>query len=461
MRPDVFFYYLIGITSLGIFEVANASDINIAAKQTDAQYEENIRLSLPEPLTLEYALSLYNEASNPTIRLASADYASASARRRLTESKNGFKIDAYASLVAVKPSSILRDNYPDRNNDHEVGISMSKKLYDFGRQEAYLSAADLRVDAANFSFQGKMGENYLNILSNYFNVILADLRFNRDNEALAMAFIRFDRARIKNEMKRVSELEVMRLQNIFQRVNKERFRSETLQRLERAKLANSLNHPGQLPGELEIPDLSKIPALSINRELPELEVIENRVLSGNQELQQLETQLKAENQQLKAYKADKYPVLTAELESTWHSRELGGSDKARAGVTVHVPIYQGGEYNANIELSKAKIMSLTTSIDILKVQLKQQALEIWLELDTLKQQVKQVESALDYREMYLDKSRTDYDSELKSDLGDSMVQLSEAQLLDMETRFSIAYQWAKLDVLAGDRPLFGTEKKIQ
>lgn len=424
-----------------------------------AQIDEPVSQALPEPLTLEFALSLFNQSANPRIRLKGADLATARANRMLIDSEQGLKVDVYGSLVGVKPSDLLSDNFKDKNTDHEAGVRFSKQIYDFGRQEAKTSAADLRLDAAGMSLQEQAGESYLTILQNFFNVILADLRFNRDNEALAMAFIRWDRARVKNELNKVSDLEVLRLHNIFQRVSKDRFRSETLQRLERAKLANSLNRPGMLPGDLELPDLATIPSLSMKRELPELNVIETRILQGNQELKQLTTQLEAEKFQFQAYKANRYPVVTAELEGTWYSRELGGSDKARAGVTVRVPIYQGGEYQANLELSKSKIMSLQASIDILKMQLKQQALEIWLELSSLKQQHRQVESALDYREMYLDKSRTDYESELKSDLGDAMVHLSEAQLLDMETRLSIAYQWAKLDVLAGERQLYGMEIK--
>jgi len=451
---DKFIFFIMLLFSL---QNVLADDTKYPELKTDKVENAELKKfkALPEPLPFKYALGLYNEANNPNIRLAQAELVSATAGRLLTESEAGIKVNAYGSLVAVKPSSILPDDYSDKNNDHEIGIALSKQLYDFGRQEALLSASDKHLDAAGLSMQLKSGENYLTILRNYFNVILADLRFNRDNEALAMAFIRFDRARVKSEMKKVSELEVLRLQNIFQRVNKERFKSETQQRLQRSILANSLNRPGQLPGDLEMPNLSTIPSLASKRELPELVVLENRLLGGNKQLQQLQKKLAAEQDQQQAYKADKYPILTAELETTWHSRELGGSDKARAGITMHVPIYQGGEYNAKLELSKSKIMSLEASIELLKMQLKQQALEIWLELSTLKQQLAQVESALDYREMYLDKSRTDYESELKSDLGDAMVQMSEAQLLDMETRFSIAYQWAKLDILAGDRQLYG------
>jgi len=88
--------------------------------------------ALPEPLTLKYALSLYKESSNPNLRLAQAELVSVSAEKLLIDAKNGFQVDAYASLVAVKPSSVLPDDYSDRNNDHEVGINISKRLYDFG-----------------------------------------------------------------------------------------------------------------------------------------------------------------------------------------------------------------------------------------------------------------------------------------------------------------------------------------
>lgn len=56
---------------------------------------------------------------------------------------------------------------------------------------------------------------------------------------------------------------------------------------------------------------------------------------------------------------------------------------------------------------------------------------------------------MDYRDLYLERSRALYELEVTSDLGDAMVQLSEAQLFKAQTFFELAVAWAKLDSLLG------------
>ena len=54
-----------------------------------------------------------------------------------------------------------------------------------------------------------------------------------------------------------------------------------------------------------------------------------------------------------------------------------------------------------------------------------------------------------HRDLYLDRSRAIYEMEVKTDLGDAMVRLSEAQLADARNRFARALAWERLKVLTG------------
>jgi hypothetical protein len=55
-----------------------------------------------------------------------------------------------------------------------------------------------------------------------------------------------------------------------------------------------------------------------------------------------------------------------------------------------------------------------------------------------------------YRDLYLDRSRALYELEVKSDLGDAMTRVTEAQWLAAQVEFRLALTWARIDALTGD-----------
>lgn len=97
------------------------------------------------------------------------------------------------------------------------------------------------------------------ILARYLDVLLADLSYTRHNEALAVAYILFDRARARMELGQFSELRVAELETEYEDVLRERAASEAAQRLTRALLAQALGRPGDLPRDLVEPQLPGAP----------------------------------------------------------------------------------------------------------------------------------------------------------------------------------------------------------
>ena len=76
-------------------------------------------------------------------------------------------------------------------------------------------------------------------------------------------------------------------------------------------------------------------------------------------------------------------------------------------------------------------------------------LDIWLELDTLRLRIEEVNALGDYRELYLDRSRALYELEVRTDLGDAMVQTSAVRLQRAEVVFDWLLAQARLAALAG------------
>lgn len=93
----------------------------------------------------------------------------------------------------------------------------------------------------------------LDILTAFFDVLLADLSFVRDNENMATVFIPWDRAKVRQELKQYSELQVAELEATYQQGRQRVAASSATQRLTRSVLAQALNHPQSLPSDLNPP----------------------------------------------------------------------------------------------------------------------------------------------------------------------------------------------------------------
>ena len=160
--------------------------------------------------------------------------------------------------------------------------------------------------------------------------------------------------------------------------------------------------------------------------------------------------LKSARLKIVGYQAEKYPVIEAKLQAADYARELGTSDKYWAGIEVSVPLYQAGQENAKIRRSTGELVQLESERLLTRQEIEQQILELWLKISDLKRQFDDPDLTIDYRDLYLDRSRALYELEVTSDLGDAMVKLSDAQLFKAQTVFELAINWAKLDVLVGN-----------
>lgn len=119
----------------------------------------------------------------------------------------------------------------------------------------------------------------MEILERFLDVLLADQSFSRYSEAMAVAYVQFDRANVRRELGQVSELRVAELNATYQDVRQRRAGSEAAQRLTRALLAQAMDRPDALPRDLIAPLLPALPA-----SLPGLNQVVAEAESGNRAL---------------------------------------------------------------------------------------------------------------------------------------------------------------------------------
>lgn len=396
---------------------------------------------LPEPLTLEFALSLA-EVQHPELLLQQSARTRSEADLLGAESDTAVSISIEGRARWVQPPDIAPDN--SVTDDHKLSLFLRKPLYDFGQSSSRYEAALQANMGAEQRYQAALLQRRVTIMRAYFDVLLADMEYARDNEALATAFISFDRLRTRQELGQASDIAVAELDSAYQQARLQLNLSETRQRATRSKLANVLGRPGMLSSELRPPTLNYH-----ERQLPEYEKLLGQAMASSPLLKALQSELTAAQERMEASRASGRPRLDAELEASDYSRELGSSDHWRAGINLNIPLYTGGRVDAAAAQQQADVYRIQATLEQARYDLRQQLLDQWLELQTLKLRRERANSQSDFRELYLDQSRANYEMEFKSDLGDAMVRLSEAQLDLAKNNFDYAIAWEQLEVLVG------------
>lgn len=396
---------------------------------------------LPEPLTLDFALAQVDIAS-PRLQMSRAEVDAALARLEVADSSDNVRSWVEARLRYFEPPPFVQF---DENFDNRLGIFVSKKLYDFGRQDSKLAAARKSVEGQRLLYQDARQTRRIEIMQSYFDVVLADLQFYRYNEEMAAAYVELDKLRERNSLKQVSDVEVLRQDSEYQRVRRLRFQSQNLQRLTRARLAYVLGRPGQLPDTVSRP----VDLPHLRRPLPEVEDLQQQAVQNNRRLQALRVQVAAAEARVKAAQAGSLPTLWGNAEANAYNLERAGYDPLRVELVMEIPLIDGGRTDADVAEQRAEVYRLRAELADTTEQVRQQVLELWLELDALRIQREEMQAQTDYQELNLDRSRALYELEVTADLGDAMVRVTEAEQASLQTDFNLALAWEKMDVLTG------------
>jgi len=395
----------------------------------------------PEEISLEYALS-QSSAEHPQLQIARSRIDEKRASLRETEAQTSLQSTLSARLRWIDPPDIAVDQSQD---DHRLSLFIDKPLYDFGRSTASVAADQAAILSVEQRYQDVENKHRIAILAAYFDVLLADLAYARDNEDMSMGYVHMDRARQRNELGQLSDIDLMKARSEYQATRVRRYRSSVAQRTTRAQLANVLNRPGELPGELQEPNLD-----ILHRPIPDdvaawqIEADENNFL-----LAAYRSRIEQTNAQLSAAKSSDNPTLVGSAQFSGYSREAGSNDRWRAGVVLDVPLTTGGRSQAERAKRRAEGAIVRAELEQRRREIKQTILETWSELQTMKVTREHAQAETEFRELYLDRSRALYELEVKSDLGDSMVKTTAVRYQTMKTNYMMSLTWARLDALLG------------
>lgn len=394
---------------------------------------------LGQPLTLEQALASVAEA-HPDLRIAEADRAMALAERDLASARSDWSLNLEAGLRRAKPTV-----GPDAVSDNSLRLNARKSLYDFGRTALAEQAAASVLAAREATLLDIRSRRRLDVMTRFFDVLLADLQFSADNEFMAVAYVNLDNARHRSEVGQIAAADLAQIEDGYQDWLMKRNASQVRQRVSRAQLAAVMNRSGQLSADLADPDLA-----GNDRPVPEYEALLPVLRAHNPRLAAMRAQLEGSTQRIEAVRADKSPALELELEGADYSREASTRDSMKAGVVLTWPLYTGRRVDARMALEQAQFQRLQAESEKLALDLEQLLLENWLEIGELQRTIRTAaKKHSDYRDLALERARGQYEVELKTNLGDSMAATMAAKLRERKIEYQLALAYARLEALLG------------
>lgn len=405
--------------------------------------------ALAERLTLEEALAAVS-AAHPDRRVAESDLALARADRDQVSSRQDFSVFLDGSLRSGRRPG------GDWEPDNIGRIVARKPLLDFGRSSQAIAAGDQEVAARQAALFDVENLRRIDIMARYFDVLLADMQYGADNEFMAVAYVSWDNGKSRFEVGQLSQPELMKLEAEFQDIRERRNASLQRIRSTRQKLASAIHRPDRLPIELVEP------ALDGNaRPVPEYEVLLAWVMDRNPRVQALQAQVAAADARLASIRAERNPVLDAEVIGGTYSRDSVTRDELSVGLVFNIPLYQGGRVDARIARELAQKERSTAELEKFKLDLADTLLATLQEIEWLRDSSRPAaDKQIEYRDWALERARAEYELELKTNLGTNMAETQVAQLRRRQVEYRLALALAKLEALSGGSlpPIEGERK---
>lgn len=396
---------------------------------------------LPDPLSLRDAL-VHAREYHPDVARSKA--ARSIAYARLGDAESRYDIEAYLELDARTVDKVA-DSGRQFRDDSRATLYVSRLLTDFGEGRAAVAAARAGVEGAEIATGYRRIERDISIMRRFLEVKLADLRYFVEDEDMTLAFLRYNRVQERRELfQEFAEVEERELETVFRDRLVDRTRAANTQRMTRNRLALAMGRPGELPSRVQTPDLSVY-----DRPQPDYDDLLEEVLGRHPLLVRHRRLVEAAEHKVRQIELSARARLTAQLEATEWSLEVGNRDRYLAGLRLDVPLGGSAARNAKLAEAVAERDRLVADRMAIEYQLRDELLELVQGLHEASFEADAARTNERYRDLYLDRSRTLYQMEVRSDLGDSQARQAEAIWRGSRAEFDRAMIWARIDAMRG------------
>lgn len=396
---------------------------------------------LPTPLTLDYVLDLPASMS-PEVMQQKARLLHAQAQQAQVNAQDRVQFDLQARLGK-------REFMGEDQDFNMAALHMGLPLYDFGRTANQDQAWLFDTKANQYQLETIEKQFRLDLMQAYFNVLLADLNYRVENEAMAIAYVTLDKVQENYELGRESDAHLYAAEEHYQKIFVKRQQAQADLRRSRMLLANAMGRSDATISRVSLPDLSNLP-----EKLLKVEDYLALAMDQNPQILAMKQAYEASGYRVESARAGKRPEIRADA---WVG-QLSSYPEVREGhyqaeVSINVPLYDGGLTKSKVDGERAQRQQVQANLMQTQQQVREQVTNLYFQLSLLDVEKQAVEAGQTFADFNLDYKRAIYENELQADLGDAMVRISQATYDALEFDLKRALLWAKMQALTGQENL--------
>ncbi|MCS7262570.1 MAG: TolC family protein [Aquificaceae bacterium] len=336
----------------------------------------------------------------------------------------------YYLPVVYAGASLLYD-LDKRETRTNTNITVVSLLYEFQKVRTRSELSRIRKEVAQIMLRQLHLDLQLRIVKLFTEAHLYRKLAEVKREEMAIAYVRFDRARERKELGLSTDHEVYRLESLYREKRRELLHAQQMYN-------HALLETKQLAG-LPYETLIELSELNFREPSVEFTLLKDSALRENSSLKIKELEIKSYEEDIMAVKQVLKPRVNLRLSTN-------GS-----GVEVSIPVY-----DASRHYRLEYLTSLKNSLQAEKEGIRRSVELIFFsapyEWEYLKASLAEALAKDRFAEENLTLRRSEYELELAFDLGYAMAEKTEAERRLMEARYKLLLFWAKLFSLAGREP---------
>lgn len=393
---------------------------------------------LPTPLTLDYVLSL-PAVMSPEVLAAQASQFKTEALLKQNQAQDGLVVNLQARLGQ-------REFNNERQNHHLAALHFGLPLYDFGQTDRLNQAWLLDTQARDMAIKTAENEFRLMLMQAYFNVLLADLAYRVENEAMAIAFVTLDKVREDHAIGRVSDVKLYEHEMAYSQAFVKRQNAQTDLRRSRMLLANTMGRSDAIISRIDVPKLENLPT-----ELEKVEDYLARALEKNPEIVAGQQAVNANQYRIESVKASRKPEIRADA---WVG-QLSSYPEVREGhwqaeVSMRMPLFDSGLTQSKMAKAQADITQARAQLNAAERKVREQVTNLYFQLVNLNVEQQAVEASKTFAGFNMDHKRALYENEQQSDFGDALVRISQADYDELAFELKRALLWSQMLFATGE-----------
>ncbi|MCS6957494.1 MAG: TolC family protein [Aquificaceae bacterium] len=341
----------------------------------------------------------------------------------------------YYLPVVFVGASLLYD-FDKKDTKLDTNINVVSTLYEFQRTKSRIELSKIKRDIAQIMLEQLYRDLQLRILKLFVDAHLYRKLTEVKREEMAIAYVRFDRARERKELGLTTDHEVFKLETVYREKRSELLYAQYMYNYTLLEIKQLTGLPYE--AVLELKDLN---LREPERLVADFSKLMEDALRNNASLKIKELEIKSYHEDIKGAKQTIAPRINLKV----------STDKA--GLELTTPIYDAGRHYRVDYLSMLK-RSVQAEKENLERSLKLIFFSAPYEWEYLRAKLVEAKTREKFAEENLTLRRSEYELELAFDLGYAMAEKSEAERQSMETHYRLLLFWAKIFNLAGKEPFY-------